>query len=178
MTTGVARARPLLLSDLPPDIRSLPSAQADLPEVPISPTHGIASWYGHDHAGRRMSNGAVFDPQALTAAHASLPLGTRVRVVRDDTGASVVVTITDRIGTHRRMLDVSHEAAKELGMLGAGIVLVHLAPAQDTDYTFLPTAEPAATEQTQRRRPRQVAHHTPTHRPTQQPAQAASAQRT
>src|ERR1700755_1886340 len=87
MVSGTADARPLLLSDLPPELWSLPSAQADLADPPAH-VSGIASWYGHDHAGRRMSNGARFDPRALTAAHATIPLGTQVKVVREDTGAS------------------------------------------------------------------------------------------
>jgi rare lipoprotein A len=89
---------------------------------------GVASWYGASHAGRRMSNGEVFDPGQLTAAHASLPLGSRVLVVRADTGAEVAVTITDRIGNSRRVVDLSRAAAEQIGMMRAGLAEVRLIP--------------------------------------------------
>ena len=58
---------------------------------------GEASWYGGRHNGHRMSNGSTFDDMQMTAAHASLPLGTKVRVTMQETGASVVVTVTYRL---------------------------------------------------------------------------------
>ena len=91
-----------------------------------SQMQGVASWYGASHAGRRMSNGVRFDPRNLTAAHATLPLGSRVKVVREDTGEFVIVTITDRIGTHRRVIDLSQGAAAQIGMLRSGLATVRL----------------------------------------------------
>ena len=91
---------------------------------------GMASWYGgsrwHGHA---TSSGARYDQEELTAAHASLPMGSRVRVVRNDTGRSVVVVINDRPGTRTRIIDLSRAAARELGILDRGIAMVTLAPA-------------------------------------------------
>jgi len=97
---------------------------------------GTASWYGADHAGKRTTSGEIFDPARLTAAHATLPLGTRLLVVRQDTGASVVVTINDRIGTHRRVIDLSRGAADALGFLRTGLAQVRLVA--ETSGTFIP----------------------------------------
>ena len=122
-----AESRPLLLSDLPPDVRALPNAQAGVGAVASNFEQvGEASWYGAEQAGRRTSSGTIYDPRGLTAAHATLPLGSRVRVIREDTGQSIVVTITDRIGTPRRVVDLSRGAAEVLGIRRAGVALVRL----------------------------------------------------
>ena len=90
---------------------------------------GIASWYGGKRwQGRRTTSGERYDENQLTAAHASLPLGSRVRVVVARTGRSVVVTINDRPGTRSRVIDLSRAAAEKLGILGAGIATVTLLP--------------------------------------------------
>ncbi len=90
---------------------------------------GMASWYGgRQWQGRRMSSGDRFDEAALTAAHATLPLGSRVRVALASGARSVVVTITDRPGTRRRIIDLSRAAAAELGILDAGVARVALIP--------------------------------------------------
>ncbi len=75
-------------------------------------------------AGRRTANGDLYDPTALTAASRDLPFGTIVRVVRVDTGASVVVRVNDRgpFRDHRRILDLSRSAAEALDMIRAGVV--------------------------------------------------------
>jgi len=85
------------------------------------------SWYGRQHAGKRMANGQKFDPKKLTAAHRKLPFGTRVRLFCLKTGKSVVVTITDRGPfKKKRAMDVSERAAKDLGIRGAGIARVDM----------------------------------------------------
>ena len=90
---------------------------------------GMASWYGGSRwQGHRTSSGDRYDQNQLTAAHATLPIGTRVRVVRADGRGSVVVTINDRPGTRTRIIDLSRAAAKELGMLGTGVAMVTLQP--------------------------------------------------
>ena len=91
---------------------------------------GQASWYGDWHHGRRTASGEIFDQNALTAAHPSLPLGSRVRVTMADTGGSVVVTVTDR-GPHygRRIIDLSRGAAARIGLLGRGTGMVTVAKA-------------------------------------------------
>jgi len=89
---------------------------------------GIASWYGLPFHGRRTASGERFDMNALTAAHPSLPFGTRVRVHAPHNGRSVVVRINDR-GPHTggRIIDLSHAAARALGLLAFGTRRVVLA---------------------------------------------------
>lgn len=90
---------------------------------------GIASWYGGARwQGQRTSDGSRYDQDALTAAHATLPLGTRVRVTLPRSGTAVVVTITDRPGTRTRIIDLSRSAAEVLGILDQGLAMVTLSP--------------------------------------------------
>ena len=89
---------------------------------------GEASWYGAWHQGRPTSSGEPFDQNAMTAAHANLPLGSRVRVTLRDTGRSVVVTINDRQPPKpHRIIDLSRGAAARLGMVDQGVGDVVLA---------------------------------------------------
>jgi len=82
---------------------------------------GLASWYGKEFKGRRTASGEKFDPTELTAAHPSLPFGSLVRVTNTKTGQNVVVRINDRGPyTHKRLIDVSQAAARELGLIGPG----------------------------------------------------------
>ncbi|MBN8872076.1 MAG: septal ring lytic transglycosylase RlpA family protein [Rhodospirillales bacterium] len=90
---------------------------------------GTASYYGPQHQGRRTAAGTRFDQAQLTAAHPWLPFGTRVRVTMAATGRSVVVVITDRLYSSRRIVDLSLAAARQLGMIQQGIATVTLAPA-------------------------------------------------
>ena len=90
---------------------------------------GLASWYGGQRwHGNRTTSGDTYDQDALTAAHANLPMGTRVRVTLVDSGRNVVVTINDRPGTRRRIIDLSRAAARELGILERGVAMVTLNP--------------------------------------------------
>jgi rare lipoprotein A len=82
---------------------------------------GKASWYGHKFHGRRTSSGERFDMNDLTAAHETLPFGTRVRVRNVTNGREVVVRINDRAPRMRdRIIDLSKAAAAALGFLQAG----------------------------------------------------------
>ncbi|NVN42710.1 septal ring lytic transglycosylase RlpA family protein [Asaia siamensis] len=90
--------------------------------------HGVASWYGKRLAGHRTSSGERLDSHALTAAHPTLPLGSKVLVQNEDTGQSVIVTVNDRGPFNSRIIDLSHAAAAEIGMLGSGTAHVKLAP--------------------------------------------------
>ena len=90
---------------------------------------GTASYYAPAFQGRKTSSGARFDQGGLTAAHSWLPFGTRVRVTLGHTGRSVVVTITDRIYSRSRVVDLSLAAARQLGMVRRGTARVSLAPA-------------------------------------------------
>ncbi|AWB10071.1 rare lipoprotein A [Thermodesulfobium acidiphilum] len=87
---------------------------------------GIASWYGSNLAGRRMSNGEIFDPYDLTAAHRWLPLGSIVLVTNENNGKSVIVTITDRMGSTSRAIDLSEGAAEKIGMISSGLAPVKI----------------------------------------------------
>lgn len=90
---------------------------------------GVASWYGGPRwQGHRTSSGARYDENALTAAHATLPLGSRVRVTLANSERTVIVTITDRPGTRTRIIDLSRGAAAALGILSRGIAVVTLSP--------------------------------------------------
>ncbi|MEN9214394.1 MAG: septal ring lytic transglycosylase RlpA family protein [Gloeomargarita sp. DG02_4_bins_56] len=88
---------------------------------------GWASWYGPGFQGRRTASGELFQPQALTAAHRTLPFGTQVRVTNLRNGLSVVVRINDR-GPHvpGREIDISAGAAQVLGLIPMGTAPVRL----------------------------------------------------
>ncbi len=86
---------------------------------------GLASWYGPGFQGRRTANGEKFNTHALTAAHKTLPFGTRVRVVNKRNGRSVVVRINDRGPYVRgRIIDLSHAAARAIGFSGTAKVAI------------------------------------------------------
>jgi len=89
---------------------------------------GAASWYGPGFHGRRTASGETFNQNALTAAHKTLPFGSRVRVVNQQTGRSVVVRINDRGPFVRgRIIDLSKASAQALGISGhAPVKLVGL----------------------------------------------------
>ncbi|OJW29622.1 MAG: hypothetical protein BGO51_11350 [Rhodospirillales bacterium 69-11] len=89
---------------------------------------GTASYYGPRHHGRLTAAGTRFDQTQLTAAHPWLPFGTKVRVTLAGTGRSVVVVITDRLYSSRRIVDLSLAAAEQLGMIRQGIATVTLSP--------------------------------------------------
>jgi rare lipoprotein A len=88
---------------------------------------GTASWYGSYHHGRRTANGEVFNMNAHTAAHRRLPFGTRIRVQNLANGNSVVLVVNDRGPFIRgRILDVSRQAAEDLGFLRQGLTKVRI----------------------------------------------------
>ena len=83
---------------------------------------GKASYYGKAHHGKRTASGVRFNMHGLTAAHRTLPFGTKLRVTSKDTGKSVIVTVNDRGPYHgNRILDLSQEAARQLGMIKRGV---------------------------------------------------------
>lgn len=89
---------------------------------------GVASYFSREIAGNRTANGERCDPDTLTAAHRTVPFGSRMRVTNLSTGRSVVVRINDR-GPFRagRVIDLSHAAAREIGMHRSGTAKVSLA---------------------------------------------------
>ena len=88
---------------------------------------GFASWYGQRHHGLATASGEAFDMNKLTAAHRTMPFGTRLRVTNVGNGRSVVVRVNDRgPWANDRVLDVSRAAAKALGMIGDGVTKVEI----------------------------------------------------
>jgi rare lipoprotein A len=88
---------------------------------------GTASFYADEFHGRKTSNGETYDMHALTAAHRNLPFNTLLKVTNTANGRSVVVRVNDR-GPFKegRIIDLSYEAARRLGMMEAGTALVRL----------------------------------------------------
>jgi rare lipoprotein A len=106
-----------------------PSPPAATPGAPAEGSEevGLASWYGAQHHGKRTASGEIFDMNQLTAAHRSLPFGTRLRVINRDNNQSAEVRINDRGPFVKgRILDVSYAAARRLGALGSGTFPVRL----------------------------------------------------
>ncbi len=89
---------------------------------------GVATWYGGWRNGHRTSSGATFNQDAMTAASATLPLGSKVRVTMRDTGASVVVLVNDRMGSRSAVIDLSRGAAQQIGLYGRGRGFVSITP--------------------------------------------------
>jgi rare lipoprotein A len=88
---------------------------------------GIASWYGPGFHGKATASGVIYDQNDLTAAHQTLPLGTRVMVTSLETGNSTEVTINDRGPFVKgRIIDLSFAAGKALGMIGPGTIPVRI----------------------------------------------------
>lgn len=88
------------------------------------PSNGVASFYS---SGLRTANGERFNPQELTAAHRTLPFGTRLRVTDVSSGRSVTVRVNDRGPFVRgRVIDVSRSAAQQLGMVNRGVAKVKI----------------------------------------------------
>jgi len=86
---------------------------------------GQASWYGSWHAGRRTADGERFDPTALTAAHQTLPMNTKVLVKNLRNGRTVTVRINDRLPAGSpRVIDLTRRAAADLGMEHRGVAPV------------------------------------------------------
>jgi rare lipoprotein A len=88
---------------------------------------GEASYYGRELQGNRTASGQRFDAEGFTAAHRTLPLGTRLRVTNLANGRSVIVTVNDRGPfVHSRLIDVSLGAAREINMVRSGHAQVKL----------------------------------------------------
>ena len=87
--------------------------------------YGSASFYGPGFHGRKTASGEVFNQNALTAAHRTLPFGTKLRVTCTATGRSVVVRVNDRGPFHsNRVIDLSLGSAKAIGMVDRGVTKV------------------------------------------------------
>ena len=120
----------LALASCAPARTAAPAGAAvEAPGAPLAATSfaGGASWYGPGFAGRRTASGEIFDPSDLTAAHRTLPFGTRVRVTDLETGATVEVRINDR-GPFLpgRVIDLSRAGAEALNAVGRGVIDVRV----------------------------------------------------
>jgi rare lipoprotein A len=120
-----------LLGGAPPlnDIAGRP--QREVLQLSLGPVRvqlrGLASWYGPGFNGNRSASGEVFNQNAMTAAHRTLPFGTQVRVTNLDTGQAVVVRINDRGPFSRgRIIDLSAGAARVIGLISSGVAPVNL----------------------------------------------------
>jgi rare lipoprotein A len=108
---------------------SLPPSQVKLPSLPDAPLTqtGIASWYGPGFHGKATASGIIYDQNDLTAAHQTLPLGSRVMVTNLSNGNSTQVIINDRGPFAKgRIIDLSYGAGKSLGMITPGTIPVRL----------------------------------------------------
>jgi rare lipoprotein A len=105
----------------PAKVRVTPPPEGRLSQV------GIASWYGPGFHGKTTTSGAIYNQYELTAAHQTLPLGTRVMVTNLETGSATEVTINDRGPfAKNRIIDLSYSAAEAIHMIGPGTALVRV----------------------------------------------------
>ena len=103
----------------PPKVRPVPSV--------VRVMTGEASWYGPGFYGNRTASGEIYRPGTMTAAHRTLPFGTKVRVTNLWNGRSAVIRINDRGPfIDHRVIDLGHGAASELGLTASGIAQVKL----------------------------------------------------
>lgn len=139
----VGKASPLkTVAGVPPELIAKPKPKKKVAQAPSNKHHtkkrrrvaargrsfrGIASFYGAYFAGKKTASGERFNPSRMTAAHRSLPFGTRVRVTNMRNGRSVVVKINDRGPFIRgRVIDLSKGAARVIRMVGRGIAPVRV----------------------------------------------------
>src|SRR5215831_10111799 len=127
--TGRWSALPLFVSLLALAACSVPASHVRPPVSggePLTQT-GIASWYGPGFHGKATASGAIYNQNDLTAAHQTLPLGTRVMVTNLDNGRSTELLINDRGPFAKgRIIDLSYAAGESLGMIGPGTIPVRL----------------------------------------------------
>ena len=119
--TSVGVQPPARSEPAKPPVKKSPPAQAKLPQT------GEASWYGAQHHGKKTASGEIFDQAKFTAAHPSLPFGSKIKVTNIANGKSVEVEINDRGPfTENRIIDLSRAAAKALEMMQSGTTTVRL----------------------------------------------------
>ncbi|MEW5910632.1 MAG: septal ring lytic transglycosylase RlpA family protein, partial [Thermodesulfobacteriota bacterium] len=112
----------------PKPYRAMGQWYQPLPDSKGFRQQGVASWYGLDFHGKKTSSGETYDMNAMTAAHKTLPLGTRVKVTHLETGREIQVRINDRGPFVRnRIIDLSAEAARGIGIYEVGTGPVEIA---------------------------------------------------
>jgi rare lipoprotein A len=138
VSPAVSNSTELAIRDVvEPDVEEVQPLKPATPLVPIavptsqprirSVSRGEASWYGPGFYGNRTASGEVLRPGTLTAAHRTLPFGTKVRVTNLWNGRTAIVRINDRGPFHgSRVIDLAHGAARELGVVASGTASVKL----------------------------------------------------
>ena len=113
--------------DMTRDVVDEPRGATTKQDTSALPETGEASWY--DFSGERTASGKTMDGDRLTAAHPTLPFGTKVKVRNMENGRTVIVQVNDR-GPYAgdRIIDISKEAAAKLGMVEDGVTDVNVAP--------------------------------------------------
>jgi len=125
--TPQSEAKPETKPEAKPEARPAPRPEAKPEPGPGGGQTGEASWYGEPHHGRPTASGEIYDMYQLTAAHRTLPLGTRVLVTNLKNGRAVEVRINDRgPSVEGRIIDLSFAAAKELGAVPSGTIPVRI----------------------------------------------------
>ena len=132
VSTASPEPKTLLLPDDVVEVVNPPAAVLPKPKVKVVPDvarviTGEASWYGPGFYGNRTANGEIYRQGTMTAAHRTLPFGTKVRVTNLWNGRSAVIRINDRgpFVAHR-VIDLGHGAASTLGLISSGIAEVRL----------------------------------------------------
>ena len=121
------RTTPDVRGNSAPSTATVPAPPPDTSGKPTLVETGLASWYGPPYAGRKGADGKVYDQNAMTAAHLTLPLGSIVRVTNLTTNQSTTVKITDRGPfVHGRIIDLSLAAAKATGVYRMGVAKVRI----------------------------------------------------
>lgn len=131
---GPASASDRVVAQLDAAVRNVPVLEAAVAPEPQQPAEqvvrvfqGMASWYGPGFHGATTASGEPFDRHAMTAAHRTLPFGTRVRVTNLATGGWAVVRINDRGPFHgNRVIDLAEAAAEVIGMKATGTATVRV----------------------------------------------------
>lgn len=133
MILTIATTQPASQKDIPLHTTALTSSPAPVKKhhrpfntISRSVLLGIGSWYGDLFDGHATASGEIFDQDAMTACHPTLPFGTLVRVINLRNRRSVVVRINDRGVRPDRIIDLSTAAAEKIGMLQTGIAPVKI----------------------------------------------------
>jgi rare lipoprotein A len=137
-TPGLPRATPptATVPSSPEPAPDLVIAKLPSPSQPTVVENGLASWYGPGFHGKLTASGEVFNQEKFTAAHRTLPWGSRVRVTNLANGKSVIVQINDRgPAVKGRIIDVSRAAARALDMMAAGITAVRVEWLSESDHS-------------------------------------------
>jgi rare lipoprotein A len=128
ISLGLLLSQGCAIFQRPPDQLPAPPSTRQSPAPPaLLPQTGLASWYGAQHQGKQTASGTIFDQAGLTAAHRSLPFGSKVKVTNLTNGKSVEVEIIDRGPfAENRIIDLSQAAARALGMTDSGTATVRI----------------------------------------------------